>query len=100
MEKDDLKLGQKVWLVCTEDEPWAVVPCVVSGTGAGNTIKCYCEDESSDFFGSVIYEFPVLLYPTKDEAVQALLEMLLDEQQRISTQIRDALEELGGKKEA
>ena len=93
MKKDDLKLGQKVWIVCTEEQPWEIVPCVVSGAN-GPTIKCCCEDEKSDSFGMVIYEFPYLLYPTKAEAVQALLELLLDEQQRISGEIRDALKEL------
>ena len=90
MNKNDLKIGDKVWLVDTSGKYPEVCECVATGMEPdGKLMHCYCEA-----FGNSYSEYPDLCYKTKAAAIGAAVSSLVDEQHQICLHMKDLLERL------
>lgn len=90
MNKNDLKIGDKVWLVDTSGKYPSVVECIATGLESdGKLMHCYCESFDINYS-----EYPDLCYKTKEAAIGAAVGLLVDEQHQLCLHIKDLLEEL------
>lgn len=89
---NDLKIGDKVWLVDTSGKYPEICECVATGMEPdGKLMHCFCEAYNCSFS-----EYPDLCYGTEEAAIGVAVGLMVDEQHQLCIHIKDLLERLNG----